>query len=291
MAIGEMERKMKEATERMENHEKRLQGLSGALDSQRESMHETRAQIQRVQEGSRLDNERIKCSMVQQNERMNTIEIRQNKIMYITVDGIAEGDGVDPILSFITKFNNDTEAGLVAGDIKSAWRVGKSIENREKFERSGGKTTPRPVSMILASEGARDKIMSNRSKLKKNDDGSYLWINEEQPEVYKRRKTMLRDLVKLARKKGFKDAKIEAGGVKVGGILYTADRLDELPEAIRPERVRIRHTKNKGLAFFSEWAYLSNMYSTRFVCNDKVYISRAMLSVGESSFPQEVGPR
>lgn len=52
-----------------------------------------------------------------------------------------------------------------------------------------------------------------------------------------------------------------------------SDRLDELPEAIRPERVRIRPTKNKGLAFFSEWAYLSNMYSTRFVCNNKVYMS------------------
>lgn len=132
----------------------------------------------------------------------------------------------------------------------------------------GNKTTPRPVSMILATDGARDKIMTHRSKLKKNEDGSNLWINEEQPEVYKRRKTMLRDLVKFARKKGYKDAKIEAGRIKVGGVLYTADRLDELPEAISPEKVRIRHTKNKGLAFFSEWAYLSNMYSVRFVCNE-----------------------
>lgn len=84
---------------------------------------------------------------------------------------------------------------------------------------------------------------------------------------------MLRDLVKFAKKKGYNDAKIEAGGIKVGGVLYAPDMLDELPENIRPEKVRIRSTKNKGLAFFSEWAYLSNMHRAPFMYDGKRFTS------------------
>lgn len=84
---------------------------------------------------------------------------------------------------------------------------------------------------------------------------------------------MLRDLVKLAKKKGYKDAKIEAGGIKVNGQVYTPESFEELPEEIKPKQVRIRKTKNGGLAFCSEWAYLSNMYYTSFQYNGREYNS------------------
>lgn len=80
---------------------------------------------------------------------------------------------------------------------------------------------------------------------------------------------MLRDLVKLAKKKGYKDARIESGGIKVDGRIYTSDCFDELPEDIRPKHIRIRQTKSGGLAFCSEWAYLSNLYYIPFQYNGR----------------------
>lgn len=120
---------------------------------------------------------------------------------------------------------------------------------------------------------SKPEIMSNRSKLKKYDDGSYMWINEDQRDAYKRRKSMLRDLVKHAKKKGYKDAKIEAGGIKVNKTLYTLENFDELPEEVQPKQVRIRKTKNNGLAFCGEWAHLSNLYTSPFQYNDRTFSS------------------
>lgn len=84
---------------------------------------------------------------------------------------------------------------------------------------------------------------------------------------------MLRDLVKLAKKKGYKNAKVENGGIKIGGITYTPENFYDLPEAIRPKHVRTRKTKNNGLAFCSEWTCLSNMFHSPFVYKDRCYSS------------------
>lgn len=142
-----------------------------------------------------------------------------------------------------------------------------------KLKGKSVKRKPRTVAVILASDDARDKIMSNRSRLKKYEDGSYLWVNEELPEMYKRKKSMLRDLIKLAKKRGYKDAKLESGGIKIQGKLqsYTEDNFNELPEEIQPKQVRIRKTKNNGLAFCSEWAYVSNFYFAPFQYKEKLY--------------------
>lgn len=78
----------------------------------------------------------------------------------------------------------------MAGAEKAAGNEANGDEvGNEKLKKS--KKKPRTVSVILASDGARDKIMLSRSELNKYDDGSYLWINEDQPETYRRRKSML----------------------------------------------------------------------------------------------------
>lgn len=44
---------------------------------------------------------------------------------------------------------------------------------------------------------------------------------------------MLRDLVKPAKRKYYKEAKMEVGGIKVNGALYTPDNFKELPDVIK----------------------------------------------------------
>lgn len=190
-------------------------------------------------------------------ERINVLEIKQNRLR-LNIDGVPEDDSVRPALLIMNKYNNETDAELTEANFKSAWRVPtprKKNNNTAESEVVAGigvepeveaeaaavitpgklKRKPRTISVILESDTARDKIMSNRSKLLIYDDGTSMLITEDQPEAYRRRKMMLRDLVKLAGKKGYKDAKVMNGGIRVGGILYTPDKLDNLPEAIKPK--------------------------------------------------------
>lgn len=238
--------------------------MSSAIETNRCGTALVRNELYCVDEANKLENDRLRNTIMQQAEHINVLEIKNN-ILHLNIDGVPEDANVAPALLIITKFNNDTDAGLAMDDFKTAWRVGtyfpdtanantKAGEENEKGVDTGepkaeakmktNKRKPRTISVILASEAARDKIMSIRSKLSKYEDGSYMWINEDQPESYRRRKMMLRDLVKFARKKGYKDAKVENGDRKVGGILYTPDRFEELPEEIKPKQVRTRKTKN-----------------------------------------------
>lgn len=291
----EMIKRVSEQDNRIAMFEKRMQGISNAIEGNRCSIALVKEEIHRSNEAYGLENERLKNTQNYQAERINTLEIKSSRL-HLNIEGVPEEMGTDPALQIITKFNEETDAGLSKDDFKAAWRIGTYInedisetiagdgseavaEGEHTNENDDGKDKPikrkkpRSVSVILASESARDKIMSCRSKLQKYDDGSYLWINEIQPEAYRRRKSMLRDLIKLAKRRGFKDAKIENGGIRTRGVLYTPDKFDDLPEAIQPKQVRTRKTKNKGIAFCSEWSCLSNMAPAQFYFRGKQYSS------------------
>lgn len=289
----EMIKRAGEQDEKIAQLEKRMQGMSNAIEGNRCGTAFVRNELLSMGEVFKLENERIRSTTKLQDERINVLEIKQSRL-HLTIDGVPEDANVNPALLIVTKFNNDTDAELTVNDFKSAWRVGTYIPDKPNTNHGGEniaegvegaeagtkdklvekvRRKPRTIAVILALEGARDKIMSNRSKLTKYDDGTYMWINEEQPEAYRRRKMMLRDLVKLAKKKGFKDAKVENGGIKAGGVLYTPDRFCDLPDVIKPKQVRTRRTKNKGIAFCSEWTGLSNMAYAPFQFKGAFYSS------------------
>lgn len=91
------------------------------------------------------------------------------------------------------------------------------------------KTTPRPVALIVHDEETKSKLLSCRGKLSKNANDTFLWINQELPPTYRRPKSMLRDLVKLAIRKGH-TAKIESGGINLDGVLNTPETFPQLPD-------------------------------------------------------------
>lgn len=56
-------------------------------------------------------------------------------------------------------------------------------------------------------------------------------------------------------------------------MLYTPDKFNDLLDPIKPKQVRMRITKNKGIAFCSEWTCLSNMAYMPFQYQEKLYSS------------------
>lgn len=146
------------------------------------------------------------------------------------------------------------DVNLLVDDIVSAKRMGKITKFRKN----------RPISIQVKGEEARDKILKSRGKLKQEIVNTPIWINEELPQTYRRRKAMLRDLVKLAQARKYK-AKIDQGGINLDGKLYLPHQFQNLREGLQPKDACSRATEDGGLAFVSEWSPFSNLYRTNFI--------------------------
>lgn len=179
-------------------------------------------------------------------EKASLSAIRSRKYNF-TLEGLPEAENQkENILTTITdKINEGNKTKISADDFSSAHRTGTYDPKSKR---------PRAVSLVVKNENARNLLLRSRGKLNK----AKIWINEDLPAPYRRRKNMLRDLVKEAKAKKYK-AKIDQGGINIDGKIYSPDRFSQLPEGIRPHDVSTRTTLNKGLAFSSQWTPLSNM--------------------------------
>lgn len=154
-------------------------------------------------------------------------------------------------------------------DFTSIYRLGKPRKP---------KAPPRQIRVRLSNEQARAKILSCRGKLKPNADASAVWINEDHPDAYRRRKIMLRDLVKHINALKGHSASIDSGGLRLDGKLYGPDQFDDLPYNCQPHNVQVIYTDHNTTLFAGEWAFLSNMYpcslmydGTRFTSSEQCF--------------------
>lgn len=226
----------------------RMSAFDCALNAQNQDSNESRLEIKRLYKEHSITNEKI-----------NVWDIRNNRLTF-TIDGLIEADeNTSTIQAVMNKFNLDTKANLSEQDFISAHRIGKLAVPSE-----GQRVYPRPIRIKLKNDTAREKLLSNRGKLKPNGDKSIVWVNDDHPDEYRRRKLMLRELVKYISKNTKHKASIEAGGLNLDGQIIMPSQFDDLPADCHPERVQILSTKENGLAFAGQWAYLSNMYSCSF---------------------------
>lgn len=226
----------------------RMTDFDCALDVQNRSTNEFRLEIQRLYKEHSLTNEKI-----------TAWDIRNNRLSF-TIDGLPEEEeNTSTCQAVINRFNSDTKANLSEQDFVSAYRIGKLAAPIE-----GQKVYPRPVRIEMKNDGMREKLLANRGKLKPNGDKSIVWVNDEHPDEYRRRKLMLHELVKYISKNTKHTASIEAGGLKLDGQIVMPSQFNDLPYDCDPERVQILSTIENGLAFAGQWAYLSNMYCCTF---------------------------
>lgn len=198
----------------------------------------------------RAEHERFTLS-----EKINVFEIRSKQFMF-TIENIPETKNEKPVDSVINRLKSDAEVTMTGDHFSSIYRVGK-FKPKSKH--------PRQLRLVVVNEQARELLISCRGKMKPNQDKSNIWINEIHPDTYRRRKSMLRDLVKYINGIGMYKASIEGGGLKLDGKIYTAEHFDKLPDNCHPEKVQTVYTENEGLAFAGQWVYLSNMFNTPFM--------------------------
>lgn len=132
----------------------------------------------------------------------------------------------------------------------------------------------RNISFTVLDDTVRDKILKCQGKLSVEIPNTPIWINEDVLANYRRRKSMLRDIVKVATAKKYR-AKIDQGGVNINGKLYLPHQFDCLPVGIRPQDIMCKTTVNDGLAFASKWAQLMVFHME--VLNSAISIKRHYL--------------
>lgn len=248
------------------------------LKSYCDEMFETHSRVIEKQQKiiSNFDLGMLRMMETQQNisERQNVYEIKQNQLI-ITIDGLPEVKDKSTSQVIIDRLNEDAGAHLELSDFVSSHRVGKpqKVKFKGKGKNGAKSSAPRQIKAYMSSILTKNDVLSCRGNLKQNDDKSYVWINEEHPDDYRRRKIMLRDLVKHISKNTDHVASIEAGGLKLDDRLYSPDQLNDLPYDCHPERVQILETSKNGLLFAGPWAYLSNLYPVSFEYDDIVFTS------------------
>lgn len=183
-------------------------------------------------------------------ERVNAHDIK-DKHFTITIDGLPEAKNQSTAEVVIDRIKNDAQITLSPADFTSIFRVGKPCK---------AKSNPRQIKIKFANEEARSKLLSCRG----TDESPQIWINEEHPASYKRRKLMLRELVKHIKGLGDHTVSIESGGLRLNGRFYGPDQFNDLPSDCQPHNVQIIDTAHNTTLFAGEWAFLSNMFPCSF---------------------------
>lgn len=145
-----------------------------------------------------LDLKRVSSDHAGTQERMNVYDIR-SRHLFLTIEGLLETKDNDVIGDIVSRFNGDTKATLCGDDFEYAHRVGK-LKFKIKDDAQAAKLTPRSIKVKVVKAQARVDILVCWCELKVNENGSMIWINEDHSDTYRRRKTMLRELVKCVNK-------------------------------------------------------------------------------------------
>lgn len=241
--------------------ESTINTVAAQADQNFEDIHRDLFEMRSAVEFLRTDNLRLKQKVAALDEKQNLAEIKDRRFS-LTIEGILEVKDKDTKTLLIDKLNNEAEADLTTEELISVKRLGKVTKYKKN----------RTISVVVRDENARNKVLKTRGKLKVEVANTSIWINEELPASYRRRKSMLRDLVMLAISKKHK-AKIDKGGINLDGKLYLPHEFHKLPGGLQPHDACSRNTENGGLAFATEWSPLSNLFQADFRYEDMWFVS------------------
>lgn len=238
-----------------------LTELATQTDSKFDEMSGELSELKSRMDRYCMNNIRLERRLAAAEEKLQFHDIKSNRFS-LTIEGLLESKDKDAKTQLIKKVNGDAQVDLKSEEIVSIRRIGKVTKYRKN----------RSIALVVRDEMARNKVLRARGKLTPEIANTAIWINEEVPATYRRRKSMLRDLVKLAITKKYQ-AKIDQGGINLDGKLYLPHQFDKLPQGLQPHDACAKETDNQGIAFASEWTPLSNMFRTEFSYKDIWYNS------------------
>ena len=147
-----------------------------------------------------------------------------------------------------------------------------SIDHVERLGRYNPQKT-RPVKVKFTNKDDVDQVLRNRRKL---SEGVY--VEREYSKTTERERTMLRPVLKAARKmdKYHKKCRMEGAHVVLDGKHFYRDNIRTLPPELAADKVMSK-TNNEVIAFFGELHPLSNFHRCEFIHGGETYYSAEQL--------------
>lgn len=135
---------------------------------------------------------------------------------------------------------------LIYDDIDVAYRVGRKGLG------------PRPILIKFVKEHVRNEVNKKRIHLKDSDDTKQSFLNEDLPIKINQQRSELRCIVDHAKSKNV-NAKVLGNRILVANKTYTHRDIDKLPQGLKISDAKTIDTP-KGIAFQSQYSFLSNLY-------------------------------
>lgn len=158
----------------------------------------------------------------------------------------------------VEESNYNPTSGVALGVLQSIHET-LSYEDIDVAYRVGKKGLgPRPILIKFAREQTRNEVNRKRTNLKDSDETKSSFLNEDLPAKINQQRAELRCIVNNARSKNV-NAKSMGDRISIDNKIYTHSEIDLLPQGLKISDAKIIDTA-KGLAFQSQYAFLSNLY-------------------------------
>ena len=131
----------------------------------------------------------------------------------------------------------------------------------------------RPVKVKFTNKDDVDQVLKNRRKL---PEGVY--VEREYSKTTERERTMLRPILKAARRmdKYYKKCRMEGAQVVLDGKHFYRENIHTLPLELAADKVTSK-SNNEVIAFFGELHPLSNFHRCEFIYDGETYYSAEQL--------------
>ena len=231
----------------------KVEGLSQTLDQAHDKLNAT----QKLLDEKRQDLKE-KSKTIDKLDRKYERDEQELKRCLLLLDGVSEQEKrpVAVINSLLADLGVETKDG----DIKAAYRLGAL---------KTGIARPRTIKVQFANPKTKAEIFRNIGKIKKNTAWKGVHLSDAMTPLEQKQAKDLRCIYAAGKAKGL-DIKLRGNTLIIDGIRFTHKDLSNLPYELTMESVKVIEVID-GIAFQSEYAYLSNMYKTDIKYEGNIY--------------------
>ena len=231
----------------------KVEGLSQNLDQAHEKLNAT----QKILDETRKELREISKTIEKLDKKYERDEMELKRCLLL-LDGVSEQEKRPTMV--VNKLLADLGIETKEGDVKASYRLGAL---------KTGVARPRTIKVQFSSSKIKAEIFKNIGKPKKNTAWKGVHLSDAMTPLEQRQAKDLWCIYAVGKSKGL-DIKLRGNIVIIDGIRFSYNDIGNLPYDLSMETVKIIDVTD-GVAFQSEYVFLSNMYKTDIVYEGNTY--------------------
>ena len=231
----------------------KVEGLTQNLDQAHEKLNAT----QKLLDETRQDLKE-KAKTIEKLDKKYERDEMELKRCLLLLDGVNEQERrpTTVVNSLLADLGIETKEG----DIKATYRLGAL---------KTGIARPRTIKVQFANPKTKAEIFKNIGKIRNNKTWKVVHLSDAMTPLEQRQAKDLRCIYAVGKSKGL-DIKLRGNILIIDGVRFGYKDIANLPYDLTMESVKVIDVLD-GVAFQSEYAFLSNMYKTEIVYEGNTY--------------------